>query len=183
MSMTKKLLSFILLFCLTVSVSEANPLQGSAAEQMEMLKKKSKRSKKRSTLRTSFSLEKTSGKTYVFGFAHVLGDSTAYITNINEIDSIDVQKRTKFLPFRSDFSLQFKIYLEAKCGLAHETSTVFFSKNRARLVKKFNKIKKRYLDSHSFVLKQVSDNDFRFIHPLDRMIPAVDDEEETSEDE
>lgn len=169
--MRNKLLIFIFLFCWLGAGTEVLHANEHSAEQMYNAKKNRKRSsKKRSTQRTNFELTKTSGKTYVFGFAHVLGDSTAYITNINEIDSMDVQKNTKFLPFRSDFSLQLKIYLESECGLAHETATVFFSKKRSTLVKKFNKIKKRYLDSKSFVLKQIKDSDFHFVHPIDRAV-------------
>lgn len=177
--MRLNLLILLFALCFTDIYAETHIWGEHAMEQMNMQKKNRKRkSKKRSTLRTSFELVKTEGKTYVFGFAHTLGDSTAYITNINEIDSMRVQKNTKFLPFRSDFSLQMKIYLEEKCGLSHQTATMFFSKNRSTLVKKFNKIKKRYLDSKSFMLKQISDEDFRFVHPLDRIVLPDNMEEE-----
>lgn len=190
--MRKYLLFYIIIvvFCVCPALSFAEATftenQGTSSLLAEMsystssfAKKKTKKSKKkRSTQRTNFVLEKTSGKTYVFGFSQVLGDSVTYITFINEVDSIDVQKRTKFLPFRSDFSMQLKVYLEAKCGLSRQTCCVFYSSDRNKLLKKYNKIKKKYLDNKNYVLKMISDSDFHFIHPLDG-INAVDQTSET----
>lgn len=111
--------------------------------------------------------EKTKGKLYVFGFSTNFNDSVVYVSSITEVDSIALMKKTGFLPFRSEFSLQFKEYLEGKKGEKSQTSCVFFSENRSRLAKKLYKIKKRYLDSKSYTLVTVPESDFGFHHPLD----------------
>ena len=49
-----------------------------------------------------------SGKVCLFGVSQQLTDSVVYLTFINEVDSYDLAKKTKFLPFRSEFSLQLK---------------------------------------------------------------------------
>ena len=46
------------------------------------------------------------GREYLCGVSQELTDSVVYITTINEVDSFDLAKRTKFLPFRSLFCLQ-----------------------------------------------------------------------------
>ena len=70
------------------------------------------------------------GKVYIFGVSQELTDSVVYITFINEIDSLDLMKRTKFLPFRSEFSLQLKEYMEGTLKKSHQTTCVFYSNKR-----------------------------------------------------
>jgi hypothetical protein len=82
------------------------------------------------------------GKVYLFGVSQLLTDSVVYITFINEVDSLDLAKKTKFLPFRSEFSLQLREYMEGTLKKDHQTTTVFFSTNRKKLSKKYYKIKK-----------------------------------------
>lgn len=108
------------------------------------------------------------GKVYLFGVSQMLTDSVIYITFIDEVDSLDLDKKTKFLPFRSEFSLQLKEYMEGTLKKDHQTATVFFSTNRKKLSKKYYKIKKRYLDNP--YTKIVPIDGFRFRHPLESFV-------------
>lgn len=108
------------------------------------------------------------GKVYLFGVSQLLTDSVVYITFINEVDSLDLAKKTKFLPFRSEFSLQLREYMEGTLKKDHQTTTVFFSTNRKKLSKKYYKIKKRFLDNP--YTKIVPIDDFRFRHPLESYV-------------
>lgn len=110
---------------------------------------------------------KGTGKVYVFGVSQMLTDSVVYITNISEVDSIDLAKKTKFLPYRAEFSLQLKIYLEGTLGLKQQTACVFYSTERKKLTKKHYKIKKRYLDNPNTKIFVIDDQRFTFTHPLD----------------
>lgn len=110
---------------------------------------------------------KGSGTVYVFGVSQQLTDSLVYITNIQQVDSIDLAKRTKFLPMRSEFSLQVKEYLEREIKQNKQTSCVFFSNNRKKLSKQYYKIKKRYLDNPDTRLIIIEDEKFQFKHPFD----------------
>ncbi len=105
------------------------------------------------------------GKVYLFGVSQQLTDSVVYITIINEVDSFDLAKRTKFLPFRSEFSLQLREYMEGTLKKDHQTTCVFFSKSRKKLSKKYYKIKKRYLDNP--YTKIIPIDSFRFKHPME----------------
>ena len=94
------------------------------------------------------------GRVYLFGVSQALTASVVYITTINE-----------FLPFRSEFSLQSKEYMEGTLKKDHQTSCVFFSKSRKKISKKYYKIKKRYLDNP--YTKIVPVDEFRFKHPME----------------
>jgi hypothetical protein len=108
------------------------------------------------------------GKVYLFGVCQQLTDSVVYITFINEVDSLDLMKKTKFLPFRSEFSLQLKEYMEGTLKKDHQTPAVFYSTKRKKLSKKYYKIKKRFLDNP--YTKIVPIDGFQFRHPLDSFV-------------
>lgn len=108
------------------------------------------------------------GKVYLFGVSQQLTDSVVYITYINEVDSLDLMKKTKFLPFRSEFSLQLKEYMEGTLKKDHQTTCVYFSANRKKLSKKYYKIKKRYLDNSYTKIMPLEK--FQFRHPLDSFV-------------
>lgn len=110
---------------------------------------------------------KGSGKVYLFGVCQQLTDSMVYITSIQEIDSIDLAKKTKFLPFRSEFSIQLKEYMEGTLQRRYQTACVFYSPKRKKISKKFYKIKKRYLDNSYMRIVMLDEARFRFKHPLD----------------
>jgi hypothetical protein len=114
---------------------------------------------------------------YIFGVSQMLTDSVVYITNINQVDSIDLERKTKFLPFRSEFSLQLKEYMEGQLALNHQTTCVFYASSRKKLSKKFYKIKKRYLDDPYKKIVMVDERYFTFKHPLDAVSGAASAEE------
>lgn len=109
-----------------------------------------------------------SGKVYLFGVSQQLTDSVVYLTFINEVDSVDLAKKTKFLQFRSEFSLQLKEYMEGTLHKDHQTTVVFYSASRKKLSKKYYKIKKRYLDNP--YTKIVPIDGFKFRHPLESFV-------------
>ncbi|MBQ9666377.1 MAG: hypothetical protein IJ635_05190 [Bacteroidaceae bacterium] len=132
--------------------------------------------KKKPTETLSVSGGKGTGKVYVFGVSQQLTDSVIFVTSICEVDSIDVEKKTKFLPYRSEFSLQLKLYLEGKLHLQKQTACVFFSTERKKLSKRYYKVKKRYLDNPETKLKVIDDQQFTFKHPLDAFATSSGDE-------
>ena len=118
----------------------------------------------------SISYGKGTGTVYLFGVSQTLTDSTVYVTSINQIDSIDLSKKTHALPYRSEFSLQLKEYLEGQIGLHKQTACVFFAVSRKKLNKQYYKIKKRYLDDRDKKIIVVDERYFTFKHPLDAAV-------------
>ena len=110
---------------------------------------------------------KGTGKIYLFGVSQQLTDSVVYITAIHEIESIDLEKKTSFLPYRAAFSYQLESFLEDKLYLANQTSCVFYSEKRKKLSKELYKVKKFYLDNPEKKVVILNDADFKFRHPVD----------------
>ena len=113
---------------------------------------------------------KGNGVVYLFGVSQMLTDSTVYVTSINQIDSLDLDSKTKGLPNRSEFSLQLKEYLEGQVGMHKQTACVFFSTSRKKLNKQYYKIKKRYLDDKDRKIIVLDERYFKFRHPLDAVM-------------
>ena len=132
-------------------------------------KLESKQGKKTKETVNEFVMQKTEGKVYVFGVSLMLGDNQVYVTDINEVDSISLQKKTKFLPFRSFFSIQLQQYTEGKLGQVKQTTSVFFDTNKKKLQKRLAKTKQRLLAKPNSVVTTISTDQFHFIHPLDLM--------------
>ncbi|MBR2630522.1 MAG: hypothetical protein IKD25_03195 [Bacteroidaceae bacterium] len=110
---------------------------------------------------------KGTGKIYLFGVSQQLTDSVVYITAIHEVDSIDLKKKTSFLPYRAAFSYQLESFLEDRLYLANQTSCVFYSEKRKKLSKELYKVKKFYLDNPEKKVVILNDADFKFRHPVD----------------
>lgn len=127
-------------------------------------KKKQKQPKKVEVVNP---FEKGKGTVYIFGVGQQLTDEDVYFTEVLAVDSLDLDKKTKFLPFRYDFSLQMKEYLEGKLGLKKQTVCVFFSDNKKKIEKKYNKVKKRYDVNPDRQVTVIALKDFMFVHPLD----------------
>lgn len=100
-------------------------------------------------------------KVYLFGVSQQLTDSVVYITGIDEVEGLQLDRKTKMLPYRAVFSLQMKEYVEGTLKQNHQTACVFFSKNRKKLSRKYYKIKKRFLDNSYTKLVPIEGFTFR----------------------
>ena len=166
---------FLVFFCIFISeiVSQSLPVPNGkdadmGTEQKQQVERESKKTKKNKIrTRENFIMEKIPGTVYVFGVSQYLGENKVYITEINAIDSIALQKNTRFLPFRSSFSLQLQQYTEGKLGQTHQTVSVFFDANKDKLKKTLNAVKKRYLSNTDKIVTILNQDQFHFVHPLD----------------
>ncbi len=112
-----------------------------------------------------FSLSATAEKKkdiYMFGVATDFIDSVAYVTTIQQIDSAILQRGTDFLLGRSLYSVQLKKYAESQLGKLHEVPALFFSTDKGKLEKKYNKVLKNIKKDTPLFLQVLSENDFRF---------------------
>lgn len=168
----KKYIALIMLLTITAGAyaqTEATEQASDAPKAAVKVKKmkKVKQPKVKLDKRAELAYTKGKGTVYVFGVSQQLGENTVYVTNINRVDSIDLQKRTKFLPYRSEFSIQLKQYLEGTEKLKKQTACVYYNKSRKKLSKEFYKIKKRYLDNKEKKMVMVDNEKFSFSNPFD----------------
>lgn len=139
--------------------------QKAKAEKKEAMQEK----KQQKSLREEYVLTKTPGCVYMFGTSTTLGTDEVCITEISQVDSIAVQKKTLFLPFRSSFSLQLQQYTEGTLGKTNQTVSIFFDKNRNKLEKRLDKVKQHILTRTECTLTFINNEQFHFVHPLDLM--------------
>lgn len=112
-----------------------------------------------------FMLGTTSAQTprtvFVFGLANELNDSTVYMTSIQQLDDAQLQKHTGFLLGRALYSSQLKTYL-SKLGKTHAVCVVYYSKDRKKLEKKYQKMLKEYIGEESVKLNNLLPSQFSF---------------------
>ncbi len=101
-------------------------------------------------------------KVYMYGFAASFNDSTVYFTSLQEIDSVYIDSKTKFLYSRDNYSYQLRDYLSAH-GAENYTCTTVFALNRKAAEKKYAKLHKRYTQGGKYTVKDLSKTDFFFV--------------------
>lgn len=147
----------------TASVKKAN-----AKEAKKSAKEAKKEAKKKAEKEELENMGKTDGHIYIYACSFEFGDSIVYFSPIEKVDSISLTKKTKFLPYRSDFSQQFKDKIEHSKFIAkNQTTSVFFAEKKNQLAKVYAKMKKRYFTKEKMRIVLIDEADFKFVHPLD----------------
>lgn len=106
--------------------------------------------------------EKCEPELYMFGYAFSFNDSTLYITPIQKVENVWVQQRNGFVIERETYSRQLQSYFE-KDGIKDMTCGISFSKKEKKIIKKFNKLKERYIKKVKHIrVINLSEGDFAF---------------------
>ena len=178
----KKLVIFLLLSFVTLSgyaqmegggpggmPPGGGPGMGPGGKGGPKMDKAPKKEKKKKKVKEEDVVEgKVPGHVYVSGCSFEFGDTIIYFTPVEEVDSIVLTKKTKFLPYCSDFSQQLKDKLESpSMGAKNQTASVFYSDKKAKLEKKMNKMKRKCLKKGELQIVLLTEDKFKFVHPLD----------------
>ena len=99
---------------------------------------------------------------YIFGFSASFTDSTAYLTDVMQLDSAYVTQKG-FLADRSPYSLQLENYIQEKHNLLNTTNAVFFSVKKKSLAKKYDRVKRMYQLGENLRLNLLHAEAFRFL--------------------
>lgn len=81
---------------------------------------------------------------YMFGFAASFADTIVCFTDIQRVDSAWIEKKSKFLQSRDMYAYQLRTFLSQTKQLPNRTCVVFYHKNRAKLEKKYVKMRRLY---------------------------------------
>ena len=100
----------------------------------------------------------------VFLFYFAFNDSIVYYTDIQVLDSVELDKNG-FLPKRDLYTYQLKNYLEYNLKKPDYTCMIYFSENRKKLEKEAVKVKGKYKKSKNMVLQVVKPEAFTFAKP------------------
>jgi len=111
---------------------------------------------------SAFTMKDKEKAVYAFGVAASFNDSIVYYTDIQVLDSVELDKNG-FLPKRDLYTYQLKNYLEY--NLPDYTCMIYFSENRKKLEKEAVKVKGKYKKSKNMVLQVVKPEAFTFAKP------------------
>ena len=103
-------------------------------------------------------------KAYLFGFVANFTDSVIYFTDIQEVENVTIQKKTKFLKDRDAYSDQLRYYFTEKLNMPHRTCIVSFGLTRKEAEKKYVKMRNLYTEKNAgrYDVRYLSENDFKF---------------------
>lgn len=101
---------------------------------------------------------------YLFGVSFSHSDSIVYFTEIQPVDGIELQSRSRILPDRQHYAYELKDYMNFTEGKPGRISVIYFAKTRKKLEKIETKVKKRVLHKYNSVVRYLGDK-FRFTLP------------------
>ena len=103
-------------------------------------------------------------KAYMFGFIANFSDSLVYFTDIQTVDSVWYDHKTKFLMDRSTYSNQLRQYFANTLNMPHRTCIVVFALTRKEIEKKYLKLKKQYTGKYAnrYDVRTLNENEFHF---------------------
>ena len=107
---------------------------------------------------------------YMFGFAASFKDSVVYMTEIQDVQGVWYDTKSKFLLGRDSYSAQLKDYFKEKMQMPERVCMVFFAKSMKKAEKKYLKLRKKYLGDKkhpsTYEVRYVTTQDFKF-EPVD----------------
>lgn len=109
---------------------------------------------------TASTLENKKNGLYIVGVSASFTDSLIYFTDIQFVDSVNVDKN-KLLPMRSQYSDQLENYLEQVKGMKNRTCFIYFNEKKSKLEKNINKMKENYQKEGKSILRELGD-EFKF---------------------
>ncbi|MBQ8265895.1 MAG: hypothetical protein IJY95_04750 [Bacteroides sp.] len=109
---------------------------------------------------TASTLENKKNGMYIVGVSASFTDSLIYFTDIQFVDSVNVDKN-KLLPMRSQYSDQLENYLEQVKGMKNRTCFIYFNEKKSKLEKNIIKMKENYQKEGKSILRELGD-EFKF---------------------
>lgn len=108
---------------------------------------------------SAFSKKEKDKPVYVYGIAASFLDTVVYITDVQMVDSVKLEKG--LFPHWSAYSYQLKNYLEQTEGSPNRTCAIYYSENKKKLEKEALKLKNKYLKK-KILIKSVNPEQFKF---------------------
>ena len=107
---------------------------------------------------------------YMFGFSASFKDSVVYFTDVQDVQNAWIDKKTKFLLGRDNYSYQMKQYF-TEHQVQDRVCMVFYATSRSKAEKQLQKMKKKYVadmqrgkkkPAVSYEVRYLSEQDFKF---------------------
>ena len=101
---------------------------------------------------------------YLFGVSFSHSDSIVYFTEIQPLEGVKLQSRSRILPDRQHYAYELKDYMNFKEDMPGRTSVILFSEKKSTLQKREAKIKKRLVEKEGKTVRYLGDK-FKFTKP------------------
>ena len=101
---------------------------------------------------------------YIWGASVCFNDTVVYFTEIQQLDGVELEKGSDFLPNRQLYSYELKDYMSFKEDMPGRTSVILFSKKKQTLEKRVEKIKQRLVKKNGKTVRYLGDK-FKFTKP------------------
>ena len=85
---------------------------------------------------------------YMYGVGRNFADSTIYLTAVQRLDNVPLDRPQGYLLNRYAYSEQFYQYLYTQAGKRHETCSVTFATSRAKAEKKYLRLRRRLVKEY-----------------------------------
>ena len=99
---------------------------------------------------------------YLCGVAYSEMDSSAYVTPVQQVDSVFLDGHTNFLADRQMYSTQLLAYLEEYYACKHAMPAVIYGKKPKRVAKLHAKVLRRFRKDTSWHLHELEPDEFTF---------------------
>ena len=99
---------------------------------------------------------------YMIGVGISLVDSMVFITDMMQVDSVTLEKKTNFLMDRQLYSFQLQRYLEQNYKGGPYVPSVFFGTKRKKMERQYLSLHKRYVNRKDLRMMLVDQGQFRF---------------------
>lgn len=100
-------------------------------------------------------------RVYMFGVATTFNDSTVFLTDIQQLDSVFLTK-SGIMSERSIYSYQLETYLQTQRERPNATTAVFWATKRKKVERSFIKVRRRFLNDTTTHLIPLQADEFRF---------------------
>lgn len=104
---------------------------------------------------------------YMFGFSASFKDSVVYVTDIQDVQGVWIEKKSKFLMGRDKYSEQLKTHLTEQLRQNDRVCVVFFNKSKKKAEKKYLKLMKKYKKGYDIRYLNVTEFKFEVIDMAD----------------
>ena len=98
---------------------------------------------------------------YMFGFSASFKDSVVYVTDIQQVEGVWIDHKTKFLLGRDQYSIQLKEYLEQSMQQQGRICMVIFATKKKEAEKKYLKLMKKYTKGYD--VRYLNAPEFKFM--------------------
>ena len=99
---------------------------------------------------------------YMIGVGISFVDSMVFITDMHRVDSVTLQKKTKFLCDRQLYSFQLQHHLEQNYKGGPYAPSVFFGTKRKKMERRYLSLHNRYVQAQDLRMVLIDQGQFRF---------------------